>query len=543
MYAVRRPGEWWPAERRIPRRSPRGTVLPFQPSVPTALSPNLARLLWDAADGSDGRAAVIERDRTVDYASLRQRAVGVAAALRTAGIQPGDRVGILLERGADAVAAFFGTVAAGAVAINVNESLRPRQIEHILADASAKALITSTELMSRQPRAIETPVRLLDVGGQPSGTHFAPVPRVGSDVVQITYTSGSTGQPKGVTLTHANLWAVTHAVTTYLGLTSADRIASLLPFSFVYGFNQVLCALGSGATLVVERSPLPQQIVSSLRAHEVTVLAGVPALWTQLLRVRSFAGEPLPSLRIATNAGGRLPPEAVRAIRRAQPDAQLFLMYGLTEALRSTYLPPDEVDRHPDSIGRAIPGAEIMVLREDLTPCAPGEVGELVQRGPTVALGYWNDPAGTARVFRPNPMRPAGAPDQERVVFSGDLVRADGDGLLYFVGRRDRMMKTLGYRVSPDEVCDVLFASGEIVEGVVTSEPDAQRGERIIAFVVLAEGGSVERLQAFCATELPRYMQPTRVEVLAELPRMPSGKYDLQALRTRPPVAESTAPQ
>ena len=498
--------------------------------IPAALHPNLAHLLWDAGDANGGRAAVVERERTTDYTSLRARAAAIAVTLQMAGIEPGDRVGILLERGADAIAAFFGVLGAGAAAININESLRPRQIEHMLAHASVKALLTSAELWSRQPRAIETHATLLDVATVPQAAEFVPVARLGADVAQISYTSGSTGQPKGVTLTHANLWAVMQAVTSYLGLTSADRIASLLPFSFVYGFNQVLCALGSRATLVVERSPLPQQIVASLRAHNVSVLAAVPPLWTQLLGVQSFRTEPLPSLRIATNAGGRIAPELVRAIRRAQPDAQLFLMYGLTEALRSTYLPPAEVDRRPDSIGRAIPGAEIMVLRDDLSPCVAGEVGELVQRGPTVALGYWNDREGTARVFRPNPLRPAGAPDGERVVFTGDLVRADEDGYLYFVGRRDRMIKTLGYRVSPDEICDVLYASGEIVEGVVTSEPDERRGERIVAFVVLTETGSLERLQAICAAELPRYMQPARIEVLSDLPRTPSGKHDLQAL-------------
>jgi acyl-coenzyme A synthetase/AMP-(fatty) acid ligase len=204
-------------------------------------------------------------------------------------------------------------------------------------------------------------------------------------------------------------------------------------------------------------------------------------------------------------------------------------MYGLTEAFRATCLDPEEVDRHPDSIGRAIPGAEIMVLRDDQTPCEPGEVGELVQRGPTVGLGYWKDPETTARVFRPNPLRPAGAPDLERVVFSGDLVRRDEQGFLYFLGRRDRMIKTMGYRVSPDEVADVLYASGQIVEGIVDTEPDDGRGDRIIARVVLAPGGAMERLCAFCRAELPRYMQPARIEVCAALRRMPSGKHDVAA--------------
>ena len=211
-------------------------------------------------------------------------------------------------------------------------------------------------------------------------------------------------------------------------------------------------------------------------------------------------------------------------------------MYGLTEALRCTYLPPAELDRRPDSMGRAIPGGEAYVLLEDGTPAPPGEIGELVYRGPTVTLGYWNDPEVTARVFRPNPLRPSGAPpsDADRVVFSGDLVRRDDEGFLYFVGRRDRIIKTMGYRVGPDEILGVLYASGEVADAVVVGEPDEARGERIVAYVVLAEQGSLERLQAYYGRELPRYLQPARVEVRAALPLLASGKHDLDAVRSAP---------
>jgi acyl-CoA synthetase (AMP-forming)/AMP-acid ligase II len=248
------------------------------------------------------------------------------------------------------------------------------------------------------------------------------------------------------------------------------------------------------------------------------------------LGVERFRNAPLLALRVMTNTGGRVPTAAVRGLREAQPQAQLYLMYGLTEAFRSTYLPPEEADRRPDSIGRAIPGAEILVLNEELEECEPGEVGELVHRGPTVGLGYWNDPEATARVYRPNPLRPAGTPDTERVVFSGDLVRRDEGGFLYFVGRRDKMIKTLGFRVSPDEVTDVLYASGEVVEAVVTTEPNAQKGDQIVAFVVLANGGSEERLRGYCNSELPRYMQPARIELREALPRTSSGKVDSKEL-------------
>jgi amino acid adenylation domain-containing protein len=493
---------------------------------------SIATMLWATAESSGDRLAVVERGSSTDYRTLCRRAASIGLHLRGRGIRADERVAIFLERGAEAAAAFFGVAAAGAIAVIVNETLRPRQIEHILRHCRARALITSVDLLARQPRALQSDATVILAGEIGETDELAPLGRVGSDVAQIIYTSGSTGQPKGVTLSHSNLWAGARAVTTYLRIRRDDRIASLLPFSFDYGFNQLLCAVATGAALVVERSPVPQQIVGALRTLEATVLAAVPPLWLQLLATDVFRAGPLPRLRVMTNTGGRLPVEAVRTLRRIQPQAELFLMYGLTEAFRSTFLPPVEVDRHPDAIGQAIPGAEILILQDDLTPCGPGEVGELVHRGPTVALGYWNNPEASAKVFRPYPLRPPGTPDVERVVFSGDLVRRGEDGWLYYVARRDRMIKTLGYRVSPDEVAEALYASGQVREGIVGAEPDPERGERIVAYVVLADGGSVELLKAFCHAELPRYMQPSRIEARPELPRTNSGKHDLNAARS-----------
>jgi acyl-CoA ligase (AMP-forming) (exosortase A-associated) len=493
---------------------------------------SIAMMLWATAESYGDQIAVMERAGSADYGTLRARAGSVGLHLQALGIRPDERVAIFLERGCEAAAAFFGVAAAGAIAVIINETLRPRQIEHILRHSHASALITSADLLARQPRALETTAKVIVLHQIPTRDSPAPVSRVGGDVAQIIYTSGSTGQPKGVTVSHANLWAGARAVTNYLRISRDDRIASLLPFSFDYGFNQLLCAVSTGAALVVERSSLPQQMIRTLRTLGVTVLPGVPPLWLQLLATEMFRAEPLPRLRAMTNTGGRLPVEAVRALRRAQPQAELFLMYGLTEAFRSTYLPPNEVDRHPDSIGHAIPGAEILVLREDLTPCGPGEIGELVHRGPTVALGYWDDPEATAKVFRPNPLCPPGAPDGERVVFSGDLVRRDEAGWLYHVARRDRLIKTLGYRVSPDEVAEALYASGQVREAIVGAEADPERGERIVVYVVLADTASLESLDAFCRAELPRYMQPSRIEVRPDLPRTSSGKHDLNAARS-----------
>lgn len=506
-------------------------------SGPAARMPvfgSAAHLLLHTAAAVPEHPAVREGDRSVSYGALADRTLGAAEALLRAGVEPGDRVAVFQRRGAEAAASFFGTLAAGAVAVMVNESLRPRQIEHILGHSGAKVLLTDADLTDRLPRALQTdalPIRSEDV---PDAGDARPVPRTGSDPAQIVYTSGSTGLPKGVTFSHGNVWAGTESVVSYVGIRAEDRVASLLPFSFDYGLNQLLCCARTGATLVVERSPVPQRIVGTLRREEVSVLPAVPPLWLQLLGVQAFRDEPLPALRRMTNTGGRLPTDAVRSLRRSHPQAELFLMYGLTEAFRSAYLDPERADRKPNSVGQAIPGAELLVLNEDLQHCRPHEVGELVHRGPTVALGYWNDPEATARRFRPNPLRPPGTPDAERVVFSGDLVYRDADADLFFVGRQDGMIKTLGYRVSPDEVVDVLHGSGEVLEAVVTAEPDDVRGSRIVAYVVLNEQGRLDRLEAFAAEELPRYMQPSRIEVRARLPRTSSGKYDAAAAAGRP---------
>ena len=491
---IHQPGEW---------------PLSIEGGSRNAVSGNVALLLWRVAERCGARPAVVERDQSVGYAALVKRTAAIAAALLAAGVAPDDPVAIL----------------------------RPRQIEYLLAHSGARHLVTTHELLTRQPRALRADVHVLDVRtiGPGGDSALPPVPRVGSDVAQIIYTSGSTGLPKGVAVSHGNLLAGAHAVVSYLGITPDDRVASLLPFSFVYGMSQLLCAVAAAAALVVERSPLPQQILETVRARKVTVLAAVPPLWLRLLNVPAFREAPLPDLRVMTNAGGRLPTEGVRALRRAQPGARLYLMYGLTEALRSTYLPPEEVDRRPDSIGRAIPGAAVYVLREDGTAATPGEVGELVQRGPTVTLGYWKDPELTAQVYRPNPLRPPGAPDTERVVFSGDLVRSDADGFLYFVSRKDRIIKTMGYRVGPDEVANVLYGSGEVAEAAVLGEPDELWGERIVAYVVLTGAGSLERLKAYCGRELPRYLQPARIEVRSALPVLPSGKHDLGAVQAGSP--------
>jgi acyl-CoA synthetase (AMP-forming)/AMP-acid ligase II len=325
---------------------------------------------------------------------------------------------------------------------------------------------------------------------------------------------------------HRAVLAAIEMVSGYLELRSDDRTFSLLPFSSVYGLNQLLCAMWTRSTLVVSLSSLAATIVSEAREQRVTVMAGVPPLWLQLLAAPTFS-PPIESLRVVQNAGGHLPVGAVRQLRAAQPQARLFLQYGMTETFRSTFLAPDEVDLRPDSMGREVPGAAIWIVGEDGAPCPSGEVGELVFSGPTMAEGYWEDEELTASIFRESP-RFAGV--NGRAVHSGDMVRRDSDGFLYFVSRRDRMIKSLGFRIGPDEIVDVLYASGDVLETAITTEPDSIRGERIIAYVVLQPGGSKRHLEQFARLELPRHMQPARIEIREALPRLASGKYDIIGL-------------
>ena len=486
-------------------------------------------MLWFAADSGGERVAMVEPTGATTYQSLCERASGVAHTLAERGVMPGDRVAVLAGRGADAAAAYFGAIAAGAVVTVVNERLRPRQVEYVLGRAGVRVLLTTAEMLAQHQRDLQSNAEIVDMSSITARTGWIPVAREGSDRAQIIFTSGSSGMPKGVVFSHGALATAIDMVVGYLGLAADDRIMSLMPFSSVYGLNQLLCAVRCSATLVVSLTPVPHQILMEAKAHEATVLAAVPPLWLQLLATPGFRSAPVDSFRVLQNAGGHLPVEAVRQLRAAQPNARLFLQYGMTETFRSTFLDPSEVDAHPDSMGRPVPGATIVVVAQDGTRCAAGEVGELVFSGPTLAEGYWEAPEQTAATFRAHPFE---AVEGARAVYSGDLVRYDEEGRFYYVSRRDRLIKSLGFRIGPDEIVDVLYASGEIREAVITTEPDAVRGERIIAYVALAGEGSLAKLQQFCREELPRHMQPARIEGGSLLPRLPSGKYDLDALRS-----------
>jgi acyl-CoA ligase (AMP-forming) (exosortase A-associated) len=514
-------------------------------------------MLRASADRYPDKEALIQGVHRLTYAELARRTSGLAAGLRKAGVERGDRVGIYVEASVAQALSIFAVSAAGGVLVPINSVLFPAQVAHIAQDCSMKALIvTSAKLLSLVEGDVKIPpsVRFLVVlgdGQTPSGglpchsfdelcaagppASWADV-GIEKDLAAILYTSGSTGRPKGVMLSHAQVMAGSSIVSAYLGITGADRILGALPLSFDAGLNQLMTAVQQGGTFVFGAFVFAREIVQTLASERVTGMGGVPTLWSLLVQPSSgLTKQPLPHLRYITNTGGRMPQAVLRQLRQALPTTRVFLMYGLTEAFRSTYLPPQELDRRPTSIGKAIPDTEILVLNEHGQPCKPGETGELVHRGPTVSMGYWGQPELTARVLRPNPLLPPELGDVEKVCYSGDLVQTDADGFIYFVGRRDNLIKSSGYRVSPTEVEEVLFQSGKLREAAIIGVPDDVLGQAIKAFVVPREGETVDvaELLEFCAERLPRYMVPKLVDVCPPLPKTPSGKIDYPELRRR----------
>jgi acyl-CoA synthetase (AMP-forming)/AMP-acid ligase II len=325
-------------------------------------------------------------------------------------------------------------------------------------------------------------------------------------------------------------------VSDYLEITSSERIVGVLPLTFDAGLNQLMTAIQQGGTYVPITFVFAREIVQTLQREQITGMAGVPTLWSLMTQPNSSLSKTeLPHLRYVTNTGGRMPQTVLSALRQALSTARIFLMYGLTEAFRSTYLPPEELDRRPDSIGKAIPNTEILVVNEKGERCVPGEIGELVHRGPTVSMGYWGQPELTAKVLRAHPFDPPELGDSEKVCYSGDLVKMDEEGFLYFVGRRDNMIKSSGFRISPTEIEEVLFQSGMVREAAVIGIPDGALGHVIKAYAAPLDGEEInaEALLLFCAERMPRYMVPKAVQVMDSLPKAPNGKVDYPALRRR----------
>jgi len=357
---------------------------------------------------------------------------------------------------------------------------------------------------------------------------------IDTDLCAILYTSGSTGRPKGVVLSHRNMVAGAKSVASYLENTPDDSLLAALPLSFDAGFSQLTTAFHSGARVVLLNYLLPRDVLKALQKERITGLTAVPPLYIQLAGLDWPEDNGISAhLRYFANTGGRMPRETLNTLRAKLPGTKPYLMYGLTEAFRSTYLPPEEVDRRPDSIGRAIPNAEILVLREDGTPCKADEPGELVHRGALVGMGYWNDPEKTAERYKPLPGREAGLVLPELAVFSGDTVRQDEEGFLYFIGRRDEMIKTSGYRVSPTEVEEILYATQLVGECAAFGVEHATLGQSISVIVTAPPGRTLDsgELLDACRQRMPAYMLPSQIiERPGPLPRNPNGKIDRKTL-------------
>lgn len=501
--------------------------------------------------------AVLFKDQCLSYAQLQERVETMANALLGLGVGPGERVAVYLPKQLETVVGLFGTAAAGACFVPINPLLKPRQLTHILPHCNVRVLLTSTTRLESLLSVVGTcpdlhtivvveddipqtaralPQQLISYRDfcRISSGGRAPHRRIDTDMTAILYTSGSTGNPKGVVLSHRNMVAGARSVASYLDNTPHDRILAVLPLSFDAGLSQLTTAFSVGASVVLMDYLLPRDVIRAVERYGVTGLAAVPPLWNQLKDLQ-WPAAAVQSLRYITNTGGAMPVTTTRALQRALPSTLIFLMYGLTESFRSTYLPPEQVNIRPESMGKAIPNAEIFVINKDGYECAPHEPGELVHRGALVSLGYWNDPKKTAERFRPCPVQPAEIPNTELAVWSGDQVMKDEEGYLYFISRKDEMIKTSGYRVSPMEVEECAYASGLVAAAVAVGLPHAGLGQAILLIVTPGAEAVISRsleesVMAHCQRELPNFMLPATIVVRSTLPHNQNGKIDRRAL-------------
>lgn len=513
----------------------------------------LHQLIDFAADRSPDRVALVHKQAEIDYAALRSQVHRVSDGLLALGLAPSERVAVYLPKQPETVFGLFGAARAGGVFVPVNPLLKPNQVAYILKDCNVRILITSTDRLNQLAEVLREchDLRCAVVTGNPEAER-PEIPslnilhweeafpaqgsrqqqhhrRIDTDMAAILYTSGSTGNPKGVVLSHRNMVAGAESVADYLENHADDRILAVLPFSFDYGFSQMTTAFRVGASVVLMDYLLPRDVIRAVERYQITGLAAVPPLWNQLAQLE-WPETAVHSLRYITNSGGAMPRATTQRLRQSLPETDIYLMYGLTEAFRSTYLPPEQVDTRPESMGKAIPNAEILVVREDGSECAPGEPGELVHRGALVAMGYWNDPEKTAERFKPCPGQLSEIPLTEIAVWSGDQVKKDEEGYLYFISRKDEMIKTSGYRVSPTEVEEVIYSCKLVNEVAALGIPHPTLGQAILLLVTGAGNETEESILQHCRKALPNFMVPQAVLIRESLPRNQNGKIDRKSL-------------
>jgi len=508
-------------------------------------------LVHGAADTFGEAAAISDGTRSLSFAGLRDAALASAGILTSAGIARGDRVGICMEKSADQAVVLLSTLLTDAVVVPILPGLKRDNIGHIVRDSGIRAAVVdqsrAQELRDAAPSLPLLPASDICVSPASPSVPNAPVPQraIGSDLAGIIYSSGSTGRPKGIMVTHRNLCDGARITARYLGTRQDDRIGSVLSLNFDYGLNQLWQSLLTGARLCLHQLIFPGDLFRFIAKEQITVLPVMPVIITRMFDTRLLRRWPeddMSSVRYISSSGGPVSDRMIGNLTRAFPGARIFLMYGLTEAFRSTYLEPEQLARRPSSIGRAIPDVEILVLDDQGREVGPGEPGELVHRGGCIAKGYWNAPTETAKRFRSLPQFPG-----ETVVFSGDIVTRDEDGYLYFVGRRDEMIKTWGFRVSPTEVEDVALRFGGIDSCVAVGLPNIEIGEDIALVYTAATPVAEVDIRRFLREQLPSHMVP---RFLVQRPSLPAtgnqGKVDRQAVRdellAHPPAVAPASP-
>ncbi len=514
----------------------------------------LHELLSSQAYQRPDKVAIEHKQEKVSYQRLESYASAFAHGYQQTQLTKGSRVGIFLAKQVETVSAYFGTLKAGGCIVPINPILKAAQIQHILCDCDVSILVTSKARLKQIINHLDvcTALKKIVLVDHDANDAFEnssaeiiswdtfcdtsdfeqSITIIESDLAAIFYTSGSTGKPKGVVLTHHNMYVGAESVAKYLNNDEHDRILAVLPFSFDYGFSQLTTAMLKGATIILLDYLLPKDVINTLEQTQATGLAGVPPLWMQITKL-SWPETIKTHLRYITNSGGAMPQSTLKILQEKLPDTDIYLMYGLTEAFRSTFLPPDQVSIRPTSMGKAIPNAEIFVINSNNEECKPGEQGELVHRGPLVAQGYWNDPEKTAQRYKPLPSSLTdGRTVTELAVWSGDAVTLDEDGYLYFVSRTDEMIKTSGYRVSPTEIEESLLQLNDISEAVAMGIPHPELGQAIVVVATSANGNDelAKTVMSDLKKQLPPYMVPHKVIIRDDLPRNANGKFDRKQL-------------
>lgn len=484
------------------------------------------------------KTALICGETGVTHRELAEKVLLFGEALRVAGVSPGDRVVVFLENSIEFAVSMLAILELQAVFVPVSAQTRSDKLVFILEDTQADVLVSQSSLARVWSTATEQPGLqqtfqtvladqilnnvLMEVSAEQSDDVLLPLSAScvdDEDLAAIIYTSGTTGYPKGVMLSHGNIYASRCNVQSYLNLQSDDVIGLGLPLAFSYGLYHLIMGLWLGATIVIERNVVfPVVMLKQWEKHRVTMIPGVPTLFASLL-TQDLSAYDLQSIRLITNAGSALSEQNVVRVRQAFPQARLFLMYGLTECKRASYLMPEDLDSHAGSVGKGLPEQRHWLVDSEGCEVPLGEVGQLIVAGPHVMKGYWRRPAETADVLRC-------APDGTTALFTGDLFRCDADGYLYFVARRDDIIKSRGEKVSPLEVERAICELPEVLDAAVIGVPDELLGMAVRAYVkLLPDAQLVERaVIRYCLSRLDSVMVPKSVVFVEELPMTDSGK-------------------